>query len=55
MPAASECASLSNVKLKGVTQNIEVPEQNTTQNIEFGFLLHDTEDCDIQKEGMFVL
>ena len=51
LPAASECASVSDVKLGGVTQNIEVSEQNTTQNIEFGSFLHATEDYDIQKEG----
>ena len=38
--------------MKGITQNKEVSEQNTAQNVELSPTLQFTEDGDIQKKGI---
>ena len=51
LPSANACDNLPNIKLTGITQNIEVSEQSTIQNIEFSTTLQVAEERDIHKPG----
>ena len=53
LPEASHFPSLSDSKIKGIKQKVEISEQSTTQNIEFSPTLQVAEETDVHEPGRY--